>query len=98
MMERETSMKQTKTGRVLAALFLGMVFGLFLHFRQMRYLGLGRDAFLAQQSRYFDQITRLHSIGFMAIAGIILVAIGIGLYELIAAAVTRVLPPSTVEE
>jgi hypothetical protein len=34
----------------------------------------------------------------MLIAGIILVALAVGLYELVAAGITKVVPPSTVEE
>ena len=91
-------MTQSKASRVLAAIFLGVMLGLYIHFRQMRNLGLGRDVFLARQSQYFDQITRVHSTGFMLIAGILLACIAAGLYELIAAAITRVLPPSAAEE
>jgi hypothetical protein len=91
-------MKQTKTGRVLATLFLGIMFGIYRHFAQMRWVGRGRDAFIAEQNHYFDRIAQYHSATTMLIAGIILVAVGVGLYELIAASITKVLPPSTVEE
>ena len=91
-------MKQSKAGRVWAALFLGMMFGLFQHFRQMRVLALGRDGFLAEQTKYFDRITQLHSISLTLVACVIVGAIAAGFYELIAAAFTKVIPPSTVEE
>ena len=91
-------MKSSGTGRVLATLFLGVMFGIYRHFQQMRALGRGRDAFLAQQGQYFDRITQLHSMGIMLIAGVILAAIAVGLYELIAAGFTKMVGPSTAEE
>jgi hypothetical protein len=51
-----------------------------------------------EHSHRFDKILQYHSAATMLIAGIILVAVAVGLYELIAAAITRALPPSTVEE
>jgi hypothetical protein len=91
-------MKQYKTGRVLATLFLGVMFGIYKHFDQMRWLGRGRDAFLAHQRQLFDKFSQYHSSTGTLIAGVILAAVAIGLYELIAAGITHVLPPSTVEE
>jgi hypothetical protein len=91
-------MRSSGTGRVLATLFLGVMFGIYRHYQQMRQLGGGRDAFLAQQSRYFDRITQLHSLGFMLIAGVIIAAIAVGLYELIAAGFTKMAGPSTAAE
>jgi hypothetical protein len=91
-------MKQYKTGRVLATLFLGVMFGMYKHFDQMRWLGRGRDAFLADQNRLFDKFSQHHGSAGMLVAGVILAAIAIGLYELIAAGITHALPPSTVEE
>jgi hypothetical protein len=91
-------MKQSKTGRVLAALALGMAFGLFRHYQQMRALGLGRDGFLTEQGHYFDRIAQLHSTALTMVAGMILGAVGAGLYELMAAAFTKAIPPSEVEE
>ena len=82
-------MKSSGTGRVLAAVFLGVMFGIYRHFVQMRQLGQGRAGFLADEGHYFDRITQTHSLGFMLIAGVILAAIAIGLYELIAAGFTK---------
>jgi hypothetical protein len=98
MIEQETGMKQSKTGRVLAVLFLGGLFGIYRHFQQLRWLSRGRDAFLVNQSHTFDKITQYHSMPTMMIAGVILATVAFGLYELIAAGITRVLPPSTAEE
>jgi hypothetical protein len=91
-------MKRTGTGRVLSVLFLGLMYGGYRHFDQMRWLARGRDAFLAEQGHRFDKIIEYHTVPTMLIAGVILAAITFGLYEVIAAGITRVLPPSTVEE
>lgn len=91
-------MKQYKTGKVLAALFLGVMFGVYHHFDEMRWLGRGRSAFLASQSTRFDKFTQYHTAAPMLFAGIIIAAIVFGLYELIAAGITKVLPPGTAEE
>jgi hypothetical protein len=53
-------MKQYKTGRVLATIFLGMIFGIYKHFDQMRWLQRGRDAFLVDQNRLYDRIIQHH--------------------------------------
>ena len=91
-------MKQSKTGKVLSAISLGVAFGLYRHYVQMRALGLGREGFLAEQSHYFDRIAQLHSTGLTMFAGVILAAIAVGLYELIAVAFTKAIPPAEVEE
>ena len=90
-------MKQTKTGRVLATLSLGVLFGCYKHFDDMRWLGRGRDAFLSDQSLRFAKMVQTHSMGFMLIAGILLSAIAVGLYELLAAAFTKAIPANQVE-
>jgi len=41
----------------IGAMSLGLAFGLYRHYVQMRQLQLGREGFLAQQSQYFDRIT-----------------------------------------
>ncbi len=91
-------MKLYKTGKVLATVFLGVLFGLYKHFDQMRWLGRGREAFLARQNQLFDNISQHHGSAGMVVAGVILAAVSVGLYELIAAAITSALPLSTVEE
>ena len=77
---------------------LGVAFGLYRHFVQMRALQLGREGFLAQQIHYFDRITQTHSLGVMLVAGVILAAIAVGLYEVIAAGFTKMVGPSTAAE
>ena len=37
-------MRSSGTGRVLATLFLGVMFGIYRHFTQLRMLQRGRDA------------------------------------------------------
>ncbi|HXE07946.1 MAG TPA: hypothetical protein VN612_08625 [Acidobacteriaceae bacterium] len=91
-------MKTSGTGRVLAILFIGVIGGIYLHFRQMRWLGRGRDAYLAAESQWFDNVSRYHSSMTMIIAGIILAVLAYGVYEIIAAGFTRLIPPSEVEE
>ena len=91
-------MKRTGTGRVLAALFLGMMFGSYIHFTQMKSIGRGRELFLAAQNQWFDRVVQHHSALSMLAAGMILAAIAVAMYELIAAAITRVLPPGMAEE
>jgi polyferredoxin len=91
-------MKRTRTARVLAVFFLGVIRGVYIHFDQMRWLQRGREAFLADQGRRFDKIAGYHSAPAMLVAGIIMVAIAAVLYELIAAAIASILPPSTAEE
>jgi hypothetical protein len=91
-------MKPYKTARMIATLFLGVLFGLYKHFDEMGWLQRGRDAFMAYQSEHFQRIVAYHSTGTMLIAGIILAAIAVGLYELVAAGIAHVLPPSAAEE
>jgi hypothetical protein len=91
-------MKRTGTGRVLATLFIGIMFGIYRHVDEVKWLQRGRDAYMAVQSRRFERITQYHATGTMLIAGVIIAAIAVGLYEVIAAGFTRLLPPSTVEE
>ena len=91
-------MKTSGTGRVLAVLFLGVLRGVYSHFMEIRWLGRGREAFLADQGARFDKFAAFHSAPSMLVAGVILAAIAVGVYELVAAGITKVVPPSTVEE
>jgi hypothetical protein len=98
MMGAGDSMKQSGTGKLLAIVLLGIVFGVIRHFEQMRWLQRGREAYLADQNIHFDKIVQYHSTVNTLIAGVILVAIGVALYELTAWGLTKVIPPSTIEE
>ena len=91
-------MRQSKSSRVLAAIFLGMLFGAYRHFQQMQWLGKGRDAFLIDRSHYFDQITKTHSATITLIAGVILAAVAVAIYEGIVLAFGKVIPAVDVEE
>ncbi len=91
-------MKRTGTGKVLATLFLGVMFGIYRYVDQLMWLQRGRDAFMAVQSRRFERTMEYHSALGTMIAGMLLAAVAVGLYEFIAAGFTRILPPRTAEE
>ena len=91
-------MKPYKTARVLAALCLGALFGLYKHFENMRWLAQGRSAFLSSQAHRFDTTVQYHSIPSSVIAYLILAGLVFGLYELAAAGFVNLLPGSSVEE
>ena len=92
-------MKRSGTGRVLAVLFLGMLFGAYKHAMQLRWAARGREAFLADQSAQFQKgMMPPHGELETMVAGVILAVIVYGLYELVAAGITMALPVSTVEE
>lgn len=91
-------MRESKASRVIAAIFLGVLFGLYKHFQQTRWVAQGRDAYLADQSKLFDKIVQNHSSVTMLIAGVILAAVVFGLYEVIAAAFGKFVRPVEVEE
>jgi hypothetical protein len=91
-------MRESKTPRAIAAVFLGLLFGAYKHYQQVRSLTAGRQAYLAEQSLYFDKIAKTHSMGFMLIAGVILAVIAVALYEAIAYGFGKVIRPVEVEE
>jgi hypothetical protein len=92
-------MKRYGTGRVLATLFLGMLFGAYKHAMQLRWAARGREAFLADQSQQFDKgMNPPHGELVTMVAGVILAVVAVGLYELLAAGIAKALPASTVEE
>ena len=83
---------------MLAVLFIGVIGGIVEHYRQLRLLASGREAFLAAQSLRFDKVVNTHSAPAMMVAWVILAALAAGVYELIAAGFTRLIPPSEIEE
>jgi hypothetical protein len=91
-------MKSSGMARVLAVLFLGVLRGVYSHFMEVRWLERGRDAFLADQGARFDKFAAYHSAPAMLVAGVILVAVAAGIYELLAAGITKIVPPNQVEE
>jgi len=91
-------MRESKTPRVLAAVFIGLLFGAYKHFQQVKVLAAGREAYLADQSLYFDKITKTHSTGFMLIAGVILAVVAVALYEGISLGFSKLIRPVEVEE
>jgi hypothetical protein len=84
--------------RVLAALFIGLLFGAYKHFQQVQWLAHGRDSYLADEGRFFDKIAQYHSTLTMMIAGVILATVVFGLHEGVAAGFSRLIPPVEVEE
>lgn len=91
-------MKPKKTARVLAALCLGVLYGLFKHFQNMRWLAHGRSAFLSDQAHRFDTTAQYHSTPSSVIAYLIVAAVVFGLYELASAGFSNLLPSSSVQE
>ena len=91
-------MRQSKAARIFAALFLGVLFGTYKHFQQVRWLTQGRDSYLVDQGRFFDKVAQYHSALTMLIAGVILAAIVFGLYEGIAFVFSKLIRPVEVEE
>ncbi len=65
----DQSMKRTETGKVLATLFLGVMFGIYRYVDQLMWLQRGRDAFMAVQSRRFERTMEYHSALGTMIAG-----------------------------
>ncbi|HEY5055639.1 MAG TPA: hypothetical protein VII58_05730 [Acidobacteriaceae bacterium] len=91
-------MKTSVTGRVLAVLFIGIIGGIYLHFLRSRWIAEGRITFLADQGKRFDSIVTHNSTPVMLVVGVILAALGYGVYELIAAGFTRIIPPAEIEQ
>ena len=83
---------------MLAVLFIGVIGGIYLHFRNSRWIAQGRVAFLADQGKRFDTIVTHNSAAAMLIVGVILAVVGYGLYELVAVGFTRIIPPAEIEE
>jgi len=98
MINGDFHMRESKTPRAIAAVFLGLLLGAYKHYQQIRSLTAGRQAYLAEQNLYFDKITKTHSMGFMLIACVILAVIAVGLYEAIAYGFGKVIRPVEVEE
>jgi hypothetical protein len=91
--EEQAVNKLHKTARVMAIIFAGVMFGLYKHAQQMRWAGLGRQAFLADQSHQFDLgMSPPHGTFAMIVAGVLLAGITFGVYELLAAGIALVLP------
>jgi hypothetical protein len=91
-------MRQSKAARIFAALFLGVLFGTYKHFQQLRWLAQGRDSYLVDQGRFFDKVAQYHSALTTLIAGVFLAAIVFGLYEGIAFVFSKLIRPVEVEE
>jgi hypothetical protein len=85
--------KLHRTARGLAAVFLGILFGLFRHSQQLHWAALGRQAYLAEQNHQFDvSMSPPHNTAGMILAGVILAAVACGIYELLSAGIASILP------
>jgi len=91
-------MRENKMARVLATIFLGMLFGVYLHFRELRWLSHGRDAFLSDQGHRFDLIMKTHSAVTTLAAGVILAVVAAVVYETISRGFAKFIPAVDVEE
>jgi len=89
-------MKTSGTGRVLAALFIGVIVGTYSRFRETQTLALGRQSALDAAGRRFDMIAGHHTAP--VLASIILAVVAFAVYELIAAGFSRFAPPVEVDE
>ena len=92
-------MKTSGAGRVLAAVFIGVIGGIYLRFHDARVLAMGRQGATEAYGRTFDRLAANHagSLGTI-VAGLVLSIAGYGLYEMIAAGFTRLMSPSEAEE
>jgi hypothetical protein len=90
-------MKRTGAARAIAVIFLGVILGTYIHFSQMRTLARGREQYLAERAQHFDRIAVNHGALPMVIAGVILVAIAIVIYEAVVAGIASILPLDTTE-
>jgi hypothetical protein len=98
MKEQESRMRRTKTDRILAMLFLGVLTGVYLNVRAVRWIEIGRDAYMAVQSEHYQRLLNYHSLLLMMIWGVVLVGAAVGLYEMLAAGIAHVLPQRGVGE
>ena len=83
---------------MLAGVLIGAIGGAYISFGESHMLSIGKQAFLATQERRFDRVAAHHSGPAGVIAGLILAALAFGMYELVAAGFTRLIPPSEIEE
>jgi hypothetical protein len=74
-----------RIGAVVAVILLGAGLGVGMHVDYVRKSSGGRQAFLESQAHRFDSfISKSHSIVPEVVAGLLLVGVAAGLYELIA--------------
>ena len=89
-------MKLSAKVRIAAVVLLGVVAGIGQHFYEAKELRLGRDAFLAAQGVRYDRLVGLHHpIGAPIVAGILIAGAVLGLYELVAFALTKLFTNTT---
>jgi len=83
-------MKPRSTGRLFAAVLMGLLYGLYIHRDIDTWSHRGREAFLAYQGHRFDRdmLVPRHSIAGV-VGAVIFVCLFILIYELIAAGVAK---------
>ena len=92
-------MNRRQTSRTLATILLGILFAWFIHRDEMKWNRLGREAFLADQSRSFDRANaQPPPFEVMGLVGVLFAAIVFGGYELLAMGIRATLKPFFVEE
>jgi len=89
-------MRPQTGGRLFSWLFCSLLFGAYIHNKAIRELAMGRDGYLASQSRNFDKVVTLNAHNAWAgIFGALLVlGFAFGVYELIASLIMKFLAPA----
>ena len=101
-LEQYKSTRRYRRARVLTIFLLGIPIGAFVHRTDVRWVERGRDAFLTYQMQYqsrrFDRfVMHPHGLVFQIINAIAALAIIFGIYELLVAGFTAILPARTPE-
>lgn len=83
------------TGRIISAVLVSILSGLWIHNDYVRWHQRGRDAYLSYQAHRFDQFMASPRPAFITIIGaLIVVGILLGIYELIAAGAAKLINSS----
>ena len=92
-------MRRRSTARMYAAALMGLLLGLYIHHDYVTWSQRGREAFLTYQGHRFDlyMLDPHHSIA-LTICSIAVVSMFIGIYELVAAGIAKILGPDRLDE
>jgi hypothetical protein len=81
--------------KAISAIFLSLVYGLYLHHTLSKWNQLGRSAFLEYQAQRFDRHMAAVGSPLASMLGALIVVLGtIAIYELISLGLSRVLKSS----
>ena len=84
-----------RTGRLVAAVCIGIALGIGAHFTEARKRTDGKEVFLEAQAHRFDRfISKPHDLVPEVLGGVVFVAGAVGAYELIAWAFYLVIKPA----